>query len=632
MLRRSRSLTSRIAAASLLLGFVVVLAFALLASSIQSLRGATRAARRSGLIVAAADRLEKLAVDMETGERGFLIARDDLFLEPYEAAIARYPADVRALEQLVASQPEQHARVLRIARALRAYQLHWAAPVIALARVNPRAAIAREAGEGGKRRVDAIRTQFAQFIARENELSAKHTSDSNREGLNALILGVLCAIGSALLIVIYAGYLLRLVVAPVRRVAEAARRRTHGDLSARVAENGVGEVAVLAHNFNSMADTLQANQDNLAFDNAKLEAVLNATLDGILMTDADGNILFSNRKMDQLWKQMGLRDEGTIWDRMLRLAQRTTTPDAYFDLFAELAANPDKEIEADFTLADDGRSFIGYTAPVQHKGQARVGRIFAVREVTEERAVQRLKDEFVATVSHELRTPLTSIVGYVELLFDQQLSGALNETQQEFVDVIGRNAERLQRLVADLLFFAQVEAERLTLEYTQVDLVALVERARASAHPVAQNRGVSLECNCAGSAEIEADESRIAQLVDNLVSNALKFTPAGGCVRLGVQADDGLAAIEVRDDGIGIPEAEVERLFQRFFRASSAVAEEIPGTGLGLAIAKTIVDAHGGSIDVSSSPGKGTTVCVRLPVERVRTNGADRVTHSGVGA
>jgi signal transduction histidine kinase len=631
VLGRSRSLTSRIAAASILLVLVFVVALGLLASSIQNLQGATHAARRSQLIVNSASRLEKLAIDMETGERGFLIAGKSLFLEPYNDAVARYPTETQNLEQLVANEPAQHERILEIARALRDYQHNWSAPVIALASKNLAAGRAREASEGGKRRLDALRRLFSVFIDDQDQISARRSEDSDRQGRNALLFGVICAVGSALLIVIYAGYLLRVVTAPVRHLVQGARRLSQGELSARVPAGGVGEVAQLGRDFNSMADSLQASQEKLTLDNAKLQAVLDATLDGICMTDIEGNLLFANRKMDQLWHDVGLRDEGTIWDRLLRLAQRTTTPAAYFEIFQQLSSDPDKEVEADFTLAEDGRCFVGYTAPVRRES-TRVGRIFAVREVTEEREVQRLKDEFVATVSHELRTPLTSIVGYVELLLDPTLAGELSETQAEFVTVIGRNAERLQQLVADLLFFAQVEAQKLHLEYTTVDLAALADRARAAALPLANDQGVSLEFEASGAAEIEADRARLAQLLDNLVSNAVKFTPQGGSVCVRVHGNDDHAILEVEDTGIGIPEDEAEQLFQRFFRASTATAEGIPGTGLGLAIVKTIVEAHGGTIEVLSALGKGTTVRVRLPNERVSEVEIDGLPEQGVRA
>jgi signal transduction histidine kinase len=232
--------------------------------------------------------------------------------------------------------------------------------------------------------------------------------------------------------------------------------------------------------------------------------------------------------------------------------------------------------------------------------------------VTAERRAERMKDEFVATVSHELRTPLTSIVGYVELLLDP-LDGELDPAQGEYLKVVARNARRLERLVGDLLFLAQVEAGRLELATRPVDLSALARTAIDGARPMAEDKGVQLDLDCARCGEVEADPVRIEQLLDNLVSNAVKFTRSGGRVDVSIRPGGDQVVLDVSDTGIGIPEGELGRLFQRFFRASSATSREIQGTGLGLAIAKTIVEAHGGTIGVTSEIGAGTTFTVRLP-------------------
>jgi signal transduction histidine kinase len=233
--------------------------------------------------------------------------------------------------------------------------------------------------------------------------------------------------------------------------------------------------------------------------------------------------------------------------------------------------------------------------------------------MTAVRESERVKDEFVATVSHELRTPLTSIVGYAELLLD---SDEMPDAHRGFIEVIERNAYRLQRLVGDLLFFAQVESGQLALDHESVDLSDLCERALEAVRPAGEAKGLALELDADEVVKVEGDPARLQQLLDNLLSNAVKFTLAGGRVSVRIRRDGDDALLEVADTGIGIPAAEVEQLFHRFFRATSATAREIQGTGLGLSIAKAIVDAHGGSIDTASSD-EGTTFSVRLPVAPV---------------
>jgi PAS domain S-box-containing protein len=226
------------------------------------------------------------------------------------------------------------------------------------------------------------------------------------------------------------------------------------------------------------------------------------------------------------------------------------------------------------------------------------------------RKLDRLKDEFVALVSHEVRTPLTSIRGYLELLSDGQLS----MEQREFTTIIGRNSDRLLRLINDLLFIAQIEDGRLTVEHDRLDLGPIVAQALVAAAPMATAGEVELSGDDGLALPITGDADRLAQLLDNLVSNAIKFTPAGGAVEVTAGAESDTVWIEVRDTGIGINEIDQERLFNKFFRTRAATKSSIQGTGLGLAISKAIVQAHGGTIQVESGEGSGSTFRVELPI------------------
>jgi PAS domain S-box-containing protein len=238
------------------------------------------------------------------------------------------------------------------------------------------------------------------------------------------------------------------------------------------------------------------------------------------------------------------------------------------------------------------------------------------------RELDRLKDEFVALVSHELRTPLTSIRGYLELVLDGE-AGDLTDDQREFLGIVERNSHRLLALVGDLLFLAQVEAGKLSLEVGAVDLSSIAAETVETARPLAEENGITLTLASGPLALLAADRVRLAQLLDNLVSNGIKFTPPGGRVDVRVRGERGSAVIEVRDTGMGIPAAEQEHLFERFFRASKATEQAIPGTGLGLAISKAIVHAHGGRITVASEEGKGSTFRVALPIRQAEVEPAE---------
>jgi signal transduction histidine kinase len=180
---------------------------------------------------------------------------------------------------------------------------------------------------------------------------------------------------------------------------------------------------------------------------------------------------------------------------------------------------------------------------------------------------------------------------------------------------VNRNSERLLALVADLLFLAQIDAGKPAIELGQVDLNRIVEECVEASSPVADSKGIDLSLHARRLPKLAGDPARLAQVLDNLVSNALKFTPSGGSVEVRVGAEDGQAVLEVQDTGLGVPEDEQDQLFERFFRSSSSTEAAIPGTGLGLTITKAIVERHGGTIDVESAPNEGTTVRVRLPLK-----------------
>ena len=228
--------------------------------------------------------------------------------------------------------------------------------------------------------------------------------------------------------------------------------------------------------------------------------------------------------------------------------------------------------------------------------------------------VARLKDEFVGLISHELRTPLSSILGYLELMGDDDVN-PLSEEQLQYLSVAERNAHRLLRLVGDLLFTAQVGSSTFTLDTSLIEVRPIVNSSVESARPNAEGAGVTLSVKMPKvPILILGDAQRLGQAVDNLISNAIKFTPRGGQVSVDVASVDGKAVVTVSDTGMGIPEDELDQLFARFFRASTATRNAVPGVGLGLSITKAIVVAHHGELDVTSKVGVGTSFILRVPL------------------
>jgi signal transduction histidine kinase len=224
-----------------------------------------------------------------------------------------------------------------------------------------------------------------------------------------------------------------------------------------------------------------------------------------------------------------------------------------------------------------------------------------------------VKDQFVSQVSHELRTPLTSIRGFLAMLLDDDASELSAAERDEYLAVIDRNAGRLLRLVEDLLFMAQMDEGRFELDKTEFDLVEVLAEAVEAARPLAHKRQIELRDQSESKVRLLGDRDRVAQVIDNLLSNALKFTPEGGEVTVDIARSNGSARLVVADTGVGMRRDEVRRLFERFYRTDTATAQAIPGTGLGLSICKAIVEAHGGAISADSRPGLGTSLIIELP-------------------
>jgi signal transduction histidine kinase len=249
-----------------------------------------------------------------------------------------------------------------------------------------------------------------------------------------------------------------------------------------------------------------------------------------------------------------------------------------------------------------------------------VWRLFGILRALERIRAQlieadRIKDEFVALISHDLRTPLTSIMGYTELALDEEIEPRLDEDRRGYLEVVARSSNRLLRLVDDLLFVARLQSGRLDLTPATLDLCELARQAVAEAQRQAETKGVELVFDGDGAVEVAADKGRMFQLLDNLVSNAIKFTPAGGKVELRV-SHNGSAVLEVCDTGIGFTAEEASRVFDRFYRADNAIEGQVQGTGLGLFIAHAITEAHGGTISAAPRDGGGAIFRIEFPSAR----------------
>jgi len=347
----------------------------------------------------------------------------------------------------------------------------------------------------------------------------------------------------------------------------------------------------------------------LAESRALLAAILDNSPTAIYAKDLEGRYRFVNARFEDEWRVrreeiVGRRD-ADVFPGDLAAAFRGN------DRAALERGGPVELVESDGT-----RSYLTVRFPLLGEGGDATGVCGVSLEITAHRRAEeeahRLKDQFFALVSHELRTPLASVLGYCQLLTEE--GKAFHADHRRCLAVIERNAQRLMRLVGDLMFVAQFEAGAFVLAPADVDLHALAADAIEAAGPRARELGVGLCLQGGRVPAFEGDPGRLGQAVDNLISNACKFTPRGGRVEVGVEQAGECAVLSVTDTGPGIPHGEQDQVFERFTRASSAGV--VPGVGLGLTIVKAIVEAHRGWVELKSKPGAGTTIKLVLPLRR----------------
>lgn len=383
-------------------------------------------------------------------------------------------------------------------------------------------------------------------------------------------------------------FVVRGIVRPLRDMTGVAQSIAAGDFERRAPMDAPADLATLARALNAMSEELRRRMVALTSEAARIQAVLGAMQDGVIALGADGRVQLTNAAAARLLGFSGAGEGRDVW---------------------ELARSDELMAAAKEALA--GRPA---TAAFEREGRARVvaaepvtsgGAVLVVRDVTEERRYEDLRKEFVANVSHELRTPLTFIRGFVETL----RAGAIEDRAKadEFLATIEKHSLQLSALVEDLLELSKLDAKpELRRRRTRLD--ELLARVRESYRPAAEKKRIALAIE-SGPLEADVDPELVERAVGDLVDNAIKYTPEGGAVTIAARAP---CVIEVRDTGIGIPEADQPRVFERFYRVDKSRSREAGGTGLGLAIVKHIAQLHGGSVTVTSRPGQGSTFRLEL--------------------
>ena len=409
---------------------------------------------------------------------------------------------------------------------------------------------------------------------------------------------VVKAMTFGLLVAVLLSFLLsKTITTPIENIRTRAQMVAAGDFSHRLDIQSNDEIGELTATFNHMADRLHDTLEEIQGERDKLGTIFLHMTDGVTAFNAEGKLIHMNPTAENL---LGA----------------TFQEDAHFnDVFEGIdAPTPIAAGEQGFVqmeLERMGRTLSVLFAPY---GENERGIIAVIHDITEQRKLDEARREFIANVSHELRTPLTNVKSYTETLIDA--AGELpTDTEVKFLSVIAGETDRMTRIVKDLLTLSKLDCGKMDLHFHRFSMQHMVESVYNAMVLEAGNNGLELTLNIQGKMpDMNGDRERLEQVVINILSNAVKYTPSGGHIVLSAaRRDEGHVMIRVKDDGMGIPKDDIPRLFERFYRVDKARSRAKGGSGLGLAIAKEMLEAHRGTIYLESQLDEGTTVTVVLP-------------------
>ena len=395
-----------------------------------------------------------------------------------------------------------------------------------------------------------------------------------------------------------------LILTPLRRISIVSRKLAAGHLEQRLPIAGDEEIAALGTSLNTMAQVLAARMQALSDGKQQLELILEAMGQGVMVLDGDGRIILTNTA---LLKVLG-SERDLVGKTPLEVLRRPELEDG---VKAVLAGQPIQTLEI---ATGQNRVLQANVAPVTNGAGVVTSAVAVFHDLTEIRRAERMRRDFVANVSHEFKTPLTSIRGYTETL----LSGAKDDPKiaMDFLKTIERNAQHLEALVSDLLMLAKLEAE-LPATKEQFDLMAVIKEQIASRKTTLKERSIQVSVECP-EIQIQADRARLATALSNLIDNAIHYNKPGGQIHISAEIrperQNGGLNLSVADTGNGIPSEELHRIFERFYRVDKSRTRESGGTGLGLSIVKHAIESQGGTINVTSKIGMGSTFTIHLPI------------------
>ena len=413
------------------------------------------------------------------------------------------------------------------------------------------------------------------------------------------------SLGTFFIIILIMGiFISKSITKPITKLIKSVEKITAGEDVKLESENGTDtQIGELVNAFTLMTNELKQNINEIERQKKQIETILLHMTDGVIAFNMEGKIIHIN----------------TAAMNLLKLEQKDNSFEKIFNKL-KLNINLEKIIYLENWTSSEHRLTIEdkcvnlFFVPFQDENNRQAGLIVVIQDITEHVKLDNMRKEFVADVSHELKTPITSIMGYADTLLEGEYD---KDTQQKFLGVISSEARRMARLVTDLLTLSKYDSKKVKLEETEFDLGELTKKCQERLKFEIEKKHQNVECFVTANVPpVSADKYGIERVVLNILSNAIKYTPENGKIKIYVGFVYNDAYIKIIDNGIGISEQDLTRIFDRFYRADKARTREMGGTGLGLSIAKEILDQNKGSIDIRSELGKGTEVIIRIPAKK----------------
>jgi len=410
----------------------------------------------------------------------------------------------------------------------------------------------------------------------------------------------------ALLTAIVSFFVSRRVSRPLEQMRRAAKRFAGGDLTHKIPESHILELGSLAASMNQMAEQLDDKMQTVVRQRNEQEAVLAGMTEGVLAIDSEARLITANRAAAEMFSLSPDRVHGRTLPEIIRHAALLE--------FVDNVLTSGESGEAEIILFEKGeRYFQVHGTLLKDAGGEVIGALFVLNDITGLRRLETVRRDFVANVSHELKTPVTAVKGFVETLLDSAMDDP--ETARRFLEIISRQADRLQAIIDDLLSLSRLEqeADKAQISMAPTNLQPIIGAAIKACELTAAEKNVKIVLSCDEKLTARINAPLMEQAIINLIDNAVKYSDEGGEIKVLASATGKEIVIEVSDNGIGIAEEHLPRLFERFYRVDKARSRKMGGTGLGLAIVKHIIQIHGGYPGVVSEPGKGSTFSITLP-------------------